>query len=259
MADNTTFQTTALATPPSGLVVATDQIGGVDYQRVKGTWGPDGTATDVDAGASALPIQDGGNSLTVDAPVGTPAFVRLSDGAAAITTLAVSLASVPSHAVTNAGTFAVQATSYEARTRISVTPTVSTSPAYTAKDAVGGLLTFANAARNSGGTIVIDTAVVIDNGQQMPALELVLFNQTFTASSDNAIFNPSDGDLANAIGVIALSNWSDFSGNSIATRTGLGLAAALTGTSLFGQLVTRGTPTFVATSDITVILTIKQD
>lgn len=60
------------------------------------------------SGASAVNIQDGGNSLTVDAPVGTPVYVRLSDGAAAISTLPVSLASVPSHAVTNAGTFAVQ-------------------------------------------------------------------------------------------------------------------------------------------------------
>jgi len=53
-------------------------------------------------------INDSGNSITVDAPVATPVFVRLSDGAAAITTLPVSLASVPSHAVTNAGTFVVQ-------------------------------------------------------------------------------------------------------------------------------------------------------
>jgi len=53
-------------------------------------------------------INDSGNSITVDAPVATPVFVRLSDGAAAISTLPVSLASVPSHAVTNAGTFAVQ-------------------------------------------------------------------------------------------------------------------------------------------------------
>lgn len=61
-------------------------------------------------GTTAQPITDNSGSLTVDAPVGTPAFVRLSDGSAAITTLPVSLASVPSHAVTNAGTFAVQAT-----------------------------------------------------------------------------------------------------------------------------------------------------
>lgn len=60
--------------------------------------------------ASMTPLQVGDNSgsLTVDAPVATPVFVRLSDGAAAISTLPVSLASVPSHAVTNAGTFATQ-------------------------------------------------------------------------------------------------------------------------------------------------------
>lgn len=53
-------------------------------------------------------INDSGNSITVDAPVATPVFVRLSDGAAAITTLPVSLASAPSTAVTNAGTFVTQ-------------------------------------------------------------------------------------------------------------------------------------------------------
>jgi hypothetical protein len=52
-----------------------------------------------------LPIGDAGGSLTVDAPVGTPAFVRLSDGSNAISTLPVSLASVPTHAVTQSGTW----------------------------------------------------------------------------------------------------------------------------------------------------------
>jgi len=62
----------------------------------------------VTGAGGTFPVTDSGGSLTVDAPVGTPAFVRLSDGSAAITTLPVSLASVPSHAVTNAGTFATQ-------------------------------------------------------------------------------------------------------------------------------------------------------
>lgn len=57
---------------------------------------------------TVIPVSDNSGTLTVDAPVGTPVFVRLSDGSAAITTLPVSLASVPSHAVTNAGTFVVQ-------------------------------------------------------------------------------------------------------------------------------------------------------
>lgn len=58
-----------------------------------------GTWTVTGAGGS-FPVTDSGGSLTVDAPVGTPLFVRLSDGSSAITTLPVSLASVPSHDVT---------------------------------------------------------------------------------------------------------------------------------------------------------------
>jgi len=44
---------------------------------------------------TAIPVGDGGGSLTVDAPVGTPVFVRLSDGSSAIATLPVSAASLP--------------------------------------------------------------------------------------------------------------------------------------------------------------------
>jgi hypothetical protein len=43
----------------------------------------------VDASGVAVPVTDNSGSLTVDAPVGTPAFVRLSDGSAAITALPV--------------------------------------------------------------------------------------------------------------------------------------------------------------------------
>lgn len=60
---------------------------------------------------TSFAVTDNSGSLTVDAPVGTPVFVRLSSGSAAVDTLPVSIASVPSHAVTNAGTFAVQVTS----------------------------------------------------------------------------------------------------------------------------------------------------
>lgn len=80
----------------------------------QGTWTvqPGNTANTtawlVTGTGGTFPVTDSGGSLTVDAPVATPVFVRLSDGSAAIATLPVSLASVPSHAVTNAGTFVVQ-------------------------------------------------------------------------------------------------------------------------------------------------------
>lgn len=51
MADNTTLPATGTGT--ADIIVATDKIAGVDYQRIKNTWGADGTATDVDATAAA--------------------------------------------------------------------------------------------------------------------------------------------------------------------------------------------------------------
>jgi hypothetical protein len=86
------------------LPTGSNVIGGVTQS---GTWNV-ATVTTLTGITNPVAITDNAGSLTVDAPVGTPVFVRLSDGSSAITTLPVSLASVPSHAVTNAGTFAVQ-------------------------------------------------------------------------------------------------------------------------------------------------------
>ena len=146
---------------------------------------------------------------------------------------------------------------------ISQTPTVSTSPAYTIGDALGGLLTFANAARVSGGSgIVAAVTVMCKTPALVPAVDLYVFNQTFTATSDNAAFAPSDGDMANCIGVIPIAAWAQetaSSVNSIATRFGLGFPFLLTGTSLFGQMVTRTAFTASGTSDFVIGLQVWQD
>lgn len=109
-----TVATDGAATPTKGILIAgqdgtnaqtikTDSDGNLQVDILNATVAVTQSGTWDEVG-----VNDSGNSLTVDAPVGTPVFVRLSDGSAAITTLPVSLASVPSHAVTNAGTFAVQ-------------------------------------------------------------------------------------------------------------------------------------------------------
>jgi hypothetical protein len=49
MADNVGY------TPGSGEIIATDDIGGVQYQRVKPVWGTDGVANDVNAN-TPLPV-----------------------------------------------------------------------------------------------------------------------------------------------------------------------------------------------------------
>jgi hypothetical protein len=95
-------------TPGTGATVATDDVGGIQYQRIKVAFGADGAATDVNTGTgfpvsvqnaslavtgtffqATQPVSDASGSLTVDAPVGTPVAVRLSDGASFIGNLQV--------------------------------------------------------------------------------------------------------------------------------------------------------------------------
>lgn len=104
-----------LSVDASGVAIPiTDNAGSLTVDATAATFGINnsqvsGTAISVNSGVkdagtqrvilasdqTVVPISDNSGSLTVDAPVGTPAFVRLSDGSAAITTLATSLASLP--------------------------------------------------------------------------------------------------------------------------------------------------------------------
>jgi hypothetical protein len=147
---------------------------------------------------------------------------------------------------------------------VKVTPTVSTSPAYSAKDAVGALMTFAGCARANGGTGRIVRVTVEDKGQQMAALDLVIFSTAPAAPTDNSVFAPSDAELATDLceGVIPISAgaYSDFSTNSIATvPCSLPYKCASGSTSLTGVLVARGTPTYTSTSDLVVTIFVEQD
>jgi len=142
---------------------------------------------------------------------------------------------------------------------ISQTPTV-TAGAYSANDAVGGLLTFANAGRVSGVGGVIKNMLLLDDAGQDATMELWLFNQTFTAMADNAAWAPSEADLRKLVAIISTVDGAWFAaGTPSAARVEVSQRYAVTGTSLFGQLVTRGTPTFAATDDITVVVGLLQD
>jgi hypothetical protein len=145
-------------------------------------------------------------------------------------------------------------------TRIAFTPTIDTS-AYAAGDAVGGLLTFSNAARFSGGGVRLKKVLLVDKDQEMAPYDLVLFKVTFTATADQAAFDPSDADLANIAAVVRIEpgSYANFTDNAVGASRDLDIPILLDGTSLFGQLVTRGTPTYSASSDLTVILSILQE
>ena len=79
MADNKTL-TTTVATVPSGTVLASDEIGGVDYPRGKITLGDNGTAVDWVGGSGAAGTNTARVVLATDValPAGTNAIGKLA-------------------------------------------------------------------------------------------------------------------------------------------------------------------------------------
>ena len=147
---------------------------------------------------------------------------------------------------------------------VTVTPTI-TAGAYTAGDALGGLLTFASVVQAGGGGGEIVKVTILDLSKQSAPIDLVLFDRTFTATADNAPFGPTDADLANCLGFIPIANtdYSEFANTCVATKASgqqmpfpYRLAAA--GSSLFGQMVIRNGDTFGAVADVTVKITVRR-
>ena len=142
---------------------------------------------------------------------------------------------------------------------ITQTPTV-TAGVYHAGDVVGGLLTFANAARSSGGGGVIKDVVIVDDNGQDAEMELWLFDTTITAIANNDAWALTEVQLHTLITIVKSTDgaWCA-SGTPSANAIEVARRYDCTGTSLFGQLVTRGTPTFAATDDVTVRIMLLQD
>jgi len=145
------------------------------------------------------------------------------------------------------------------------TPTI-TAGAYSALDAVGGKLEFENVRTPYDNHGHVCRAMISDKGKQNALLYMILFNQDFTATADNAAMAVSDADLLNVCGIIEfpVANYTSFNANSVCTTGFAGVAMDLPfslasgGTSLFGQLMVKTSePTYTSTSDLQITLHVK--
>ena len=151
---------------------------------------------------------------------------------------------------------------------VEATPVVGASTPYGAGDAVGTLMSFANAVRVAGGSGEIRALVLADKSKQSADLDLLLFgaNPGGTTVTDNGELTVADADLVACFGVIPIltESYLDLADNSLACVRDVGLAfKAASGTTLYGVLVARGTPTgkpaFASTTDLVVRLAIAQN
>lgn len=149
-------------------------------------------------------------------------------------------------------------------TAITVTPTLDTS-AYVSGDCLHtAVIEFVNAF----GTLHaagpgqlqgwVDKLTIIDKDKQAAAGELWLFNSSVTPAAANAAHSISDADAAKCVGVIPFGAYYDSALNSVSFAKNINLSVVSLSTSLWGILVTRGTPTYTA-SGLVVTIELTQD
>ncbi len=151
---------------------------------------------------------------------------------------------------------------HPATTQIQVASTglTTATTAYTANDQLGAQLTFANAVRVSGGTGIVQSAVLVDKARIVGAVDLYLFDRSVTLASDNAAAGVSDADALFCQGVISLPSPSSVANNYILSQSAIGLGIKMNATSLYVSMVTRAGHTFFgAAGDLVLTLTILQD
>lgn len=164
-------------------------------------------------------------------------------------------------AITGMETGAVPLESVSPATVVSVNPDMTIGGAYSANDYVGPTaisLEFENVVRASGETGVILSAVLIDKALQSKETELWLFEDSVLPPTDNAPWSISDVDAIKCIGIIKFDTYYASAQNSVSIVTGSAIGFKATSTSIFGCLVTRGTPSY-SPGDLVIKLSILQD
>lgn len=311
MADNVTL-------PGTGAVVASDEVDGAQYQIIKLALGADGVATLVALGqalmaasvpvviasnqsavpvsAASLPLPSGASTAALQGG-GLPAALGAGGGLkvdGSGTALPVSLASVPSHAVTNAGTFAVQVdgdaltalqtldnivSGSEAQVDVvaalpagenviglvgasdivvTVAPTLDTN-AYASGDLLFDSAEVANAVRANGGYAILQSVTVLDKADQGVAFTLLIADAATDFGAANSAPDPDDTEAATVLGwiPIAAADYVDLGASKVACVRNLGLtlkAGAATTSLYIAGINGTGTPTYGAAGDLVIKL-----
>lgn len=212
MADN------VAVTAGAGTTIGTDDIGGVHIQRVKATWGPDGTANDADvATGKPLPVQlrgsDGGDLIknedvaSASGDAGIPILVKRTDTPAASSGTDGDYEPLQS----SGGGLWVKPLSRFVTVSTDITRPADTTQ-YAANDCLSdstsaptaGGFTFTSAARASGGSgIITDCIVASSNDPATPIQgEVWIFDTSVTNVNDNAAFVVSDSEIKTLVATI---------------------------------------------------------
>jgi hypothetical protein len=238
MADNIAI------TAGSGTTVATDDIGGVQHQRVKLSLGADGTANDAVAGAGVVGTGVQRMTLASDDPA-VAALVAIRD---ATSTVAVSGPLTDTQL--RATPVGVTSGGYD----VSTTFTASTT-AIDAGDVLGATaaaLTFTTVGPSAGSIMITGVQYLIPLNAiptNMTSFRLHLYNVTPpSALASGAAWDLATVDQASYLGFIDLGSPVDMGTTLYCEANGINKQVRLSSANIFGYLVSNGgswTPTAI--------------
>ena len=142
-----------------------------------------------------------------------------------------------------------------------IEPSVTVSiNAYATGDLIGSKLSLTSTSLRTQGYGIIKAITIGDLGKQGGNIDVVFFdgdpsNTTFT---DNAALDIHDTDVPNIIDTVSVTKDFDFNDNSISSKSGLNIPFRIdTGETFYCALVSRGSPDYVAATDLSLKITIE--
>lgn len=140
---------------------------------------------------------------------------------------------------------------------VSVTPTVESTPDYSAGDTIGGIQTITGAARSSGKPTVLQELVLIDKANQKIALDVLFFDSSPSTPSTGATTTENSAfqfgvDISKFIArvPIAATDYVTINSIGIADLKNIGAVMVPSGSAnLFAVVVAGGTINLASTSD----------
>lgn len=143
---------------------------------------------------------------------------------------------------------------------VQLQPTVTASSAYVANNCVGGRLIFSNilGVQQSG---VVQNITIACKTAQTTGYKLYLFtdNPSNTTITDKATPTLNVLDLPKLVDVITLGASDSTLTPTLNVTDNIGRAVVSPTNNLYGILLTTGTPTYTASADLFVTLTVLQD
>jgi hypothetical protein len=139
---------------------------------------------------------------------------------------------------------------------LTVAQIVTASSAYVSGNAVGGLITLAGINRGTGLSILVQSVLVTSKSAQTNPMDLLLFNANPTGSTctDKTAVSIVAADAGKLVGVAHVTDWTSGGTASIGQMQQPPMGIAVPATTLYACLVTRGTPTWTSTSDVSVVV-----